>query len=170
MTKSFICLIFSARCSFNEDSSTFHTGTLKKIFVDWYTLKIRWLLKNQFICVINPGINSFFDKIASRVFLSLQTDKPFLCTWSWCTLKLIVDYVPRRNPLLRVYLLQVCKTGLSLKKPVQGFISLQQEKYPWGFFIEKRVYTGLITQINWFFNDQRIFGVYQSTKIFFSVA
>ena len=28
-----------------------------------------------------------------------------------------------------------------MKKTVQGFISLQREKYPWRFFIEKKVYT-----------------------------
>ena len=38
-----------------------------------------------------------------------------------------------------------------------------------GFLSRKRFIPGLITQINWFFSDQQIFGLYQSTKIFFSV-
>ena len=55
--------------------------------------------------------------------------------------KTIVDYVPWLNSILRVYQFQGLKKRLSMKKTVQGFISLQREKYPWGFFIEKRVYT-----------------------------
>ena len=57
-------------------------------------------------------------------------DKPFLCICNRYTLKLTVDYVPGRNSLLRVYLLQECKMGSSMKKTVQGFITLQREKYP----------------------------------------
>ena len=42
---------------------TLHDVTYtEKIFVDWYTPKIRWSLKDQFICIINRGIYPFPDK------------------------------------------------------------------------------------------------------------
>ena len=74
----------SASNSYNQENNKKKAiHTLKKIFVDWYTPKIRWSLKNQFICVTNPGINSFSNKTSSKVFLPLQTDKPLYWFLHW---------------------------------------------------------------------------------------
>ena len=68
--------------------------------------------------------------------------------------------MPRRNSLLWVYLLQVRKSGLSVKKKVEVF-QFATGEIPLGVLYRKKgLCQGWLCRETDFFSDQWIFGVY----------